>query len=250
MQINKDIIKKRFSKSLYTYRENAIMQNEMAEKITKLINEKIGKNFKTIYEIGFHEGLLTEKIMKTLNYSLFYANDIIEESEEIAKKLGKDIIFQVGDIEEVALPKNIDLIVSNAVFQWIENLDKLMSKIALSLSKDGYLVFSTFGKENLKEIRETTGIGLEYKNISVLKELLGKYFSIIYEEEYVKKLYFKNSLEVLRHLSLTGTNALSYKKWRKSDIRRFEENYEKCKEEKGFPLTYDPIILILKPLIY
>ena len=52
--INKELVKKRFSKSLDTYEDNAFVQKEMGAKLISLLEKK---EFNTIFEIGCASGL-------------------------------------------------------------------------------------------------------------------------------------------------------------------------------------------------
>lgn len=45
-----------------------------------------------------------------------------------------------GDISKIEIPK-VDVVFSSSVFQWIEDIDSLLKKIATSTNK---LCFSTF----------------------------------------------------------------------------------------------------------
>ena len=53
-------------------------------------------------------------------------------------------------------------------------------------------------------------------------------------------LAFNNAKEVLKHLQLTGVNAVEKKAWTKKDLIAFENNYNNyCGKRPS--LTYNPI---------
>ena len=72
--INKELIKKRFSKCITTYDENAKIQKRMAEKLFSLLERN---DFDKILEIGCGTGLLTKIAVEKLNFRTYTANDMV-----------------------------------------------------------------------------------------------------------------------------------------------------------------------------
>jgi len=64
--------------------------------------------------------------------------------------------FICGDAENLPFAKNsIDLIFSNATLQWCNDLDHTFAEFKRVLRPDGLLMFSTFGPDTLKELRDS-----------------------------------------------------------------------------------------------
>ena len=78
--MNKDLIKKRFSKNLKTYNENAKVQKRMAEKLIQLCKKN---NYKKILEIGCGTGFLTECICAKLKFEEAELDIFYFQSEDI-----------------------------------------------------------------------------------------------------------------------------------------------------------------------
>ena len=161
MQINTKSIKSRFEKSMDKYDENAVVQNDMA---TILIDEliKISNKFESILELGSGTGLLTRQIKEKLNFKNYTANDIVEKSKNYIEKIIPNAEFIHGNSLKINTHNNFDLIISNAMFQWFSNLEDILVKCKKELKEDGILAFSTFGKDNFKEIRDLSGVSLKY----------------------------------------------------------------------------------------
>ena len=149
--INKELIKKRFSKCITTYDENAKIQKRMAEKLFSLVERN---DFDKILEIGCGTGLLTKIAIEKLNFRTYTANDIVGDCKDLIKQLSPEIKFIQADIENIIKDSNnkYDLIISNAVFQWIEDIEGFISTLYEKLEPNGVLLFSTFGLENFREI--------------------------------------------------------------------------------------------------
>ena len=234
--IDKSLVKKRFSKSLKTYDDNAIVQKQMAEKLVGLLTKK---EFNSILEIGCATGLLTKQIAEKLSYKTFSANDIVSEAENYVKDIISTTEFINGDIEEINLEKKYDLIISNACLQWCCNIEDTILKLKNSLNEGGMLVVSVFGKDNLKELNEIFDFPVKTVDISKLPK-----DTLVLEE--TVNMFFDTPIDVLRHIKLTGANAIKEMKLTKSILKDFEEKYyEKFAQKNRVQLTYNPIYLVI-----
>lgn len=236
--MSKDLIIKRFAKCLSTYNSNAHVQKQMAEHLLASLGSR--KSFNNILEIGCGSGVLTSLANENLNFNVYTANDIVNECEAYIKKINSDIKFISGDIETI-LAKNqakYDLIISNASLQWVSNLPSLIFKLVNNLNKDGVLLFSTFGKENFREIAFVQGIKLNYYSKSEICTMFKELTPVVEEE--IRIMAFKTPKEVLKHIQKTGVNSLEESFWTKQDFKNFENGYNNiC--SKSPTLTYNPI---------
>ena len=237
--MNKELIQKRFAKNLATYDENAKIQKVMAEYLIGFLDEK---EFKNVLEIGCGTGMLTGLAFKNLIFENYTANDIVSGCEKYIKKISREIKFVPSDIEDFLKNNNdkYDLIISNAVFQWIEDFENFLKLLISRLNKGGTLIFSTFGNKNFTEIREVLGTSLFYRSIEDYEDMLKNFRHVIKEERHT--LNFKSPAEVLRHIKLTGANAICETKWTKSDMLNFESKYNNWCNNAPI-LTYNPVYI-------
>ena len=238
--INKALVKKRFSKSLKTYEENAIIQKIMAKKLIKLLALK---EYNSIFEIGCATGILTKEIKKNLTFKEYSANDIVEKSQEYINKIIYPNTFLAGDIEEIKLNKKYNLILSNASLQWCNDIEKVLEKLINSLEEKGTLAISIFGDNNLKEIKDVFHIENNTYSSAKLRKSLEKYNLIKFEEEEFK-IEFENPIMILKHLKLTGVNAIKEFALTKKKLKEFEEEYIRKYQNNGkVLLTYNPVYI-------
>ena len=243
MQLNPKLIKNKFKKSMDKYDENAVVQKLMAEKLAANLPEK---SYRKILELGCGTGILTRNLVSKITYTKYFANDIVEKSKFYIDKIIPDNIFICGNAQKIKLPSKVDLIISNAMFQWFENLDKVLEYYGTLLNQGGTIAFSTFSPNNFLEIREITGLSLDYKTTDEIHRILERNFEIIYLENFDYKLNFANPLEILAHMKNTGVNSLTGKQWGITDVKIFCDEYK-----KKFPdlsLTYSPVIAVCKKL--
>lgn len=226
----------------------------MAEEIVaKLLQYQVSR-VGSVLEIGCGSGVLTERFFKNFQADRFYANDLVEDCEDMASEIARQyspehVSFIGGDIERIAteLPVNLDLIVSNATFQWLDDPESFLSELNTHMTPGGIMAFSTFGPQNFMEIRHLTGKSLTYLSCSELRTLLEKQFQVITCSEECLQLLFGSPRRVLTHLRLTGVNGVSKQAWTKSDLKTFERRYREEFGQNGeVPLTYHPIICLVK----
>jgi malonyl-ACP O-methyltransferase BioC len=244
MQINNKHIKKQFEKSMKVYDKNASVQKLMGDKLLFELS-KISTSFDNILEIGSGTGLLTKKFIKILNFKTYFANDLVEKSKNYIQRIIPEVKFLGGNALKIRPSKKIDLIISNAAFQWFDNLDKAIDILKLSLSQNGIIAFTTFSPENFKELTSITGLTLKYKTKDEIIEILKNHnFEILYNEEFYQRLEFKTPLELLAHLKNTGVNSLSEKVWTVKKVKDFCDKF--AKKYTKTELTYTPIIIIAR----
>ena len=239
---DKELIQKRFTKNLLSYNEHARIQKRMAERLVSFIPRD---RFDNILEIGCGTGFLTGLAVKKLNYKTYAALDIVKDCESFIKEIAPEIEFVHADVEEYlnTREEKYDLILSNAVFQWIEDFEGFVKRLLAKLNPGGVLLFSTFGKENFWEIYHISQNTLKYYSPLEIKEMFEEFAPIAEEEIHI--MAFQNPKEVLKHLHLTGVNAIESKQWTKSDLIKFENNYLNLCNSRP-TLTYNPIYVKLQ----
>ncbi len=241
--IDKSLVKNRFQKSFKTYDENALVQKQMAEKLIDMLG---GIKYASVFEIGSATGTLTKVINENIIYDELFVNDIVGESFEYVKKFVPKCNFIEGDIENINLNRNFDLIISNASFQWMNSIEKLVDYLYIHLNQNGILAFSVFGENNLKELKKLFGSNIPEFNMKKFKQFLKKYKNIEMNEE-IKEMKFTNPIEILKHLKLTGANAVMQYSFTRSSLNEYSRKYMSVNGCSGnVILTYNPVYVIIR----
>jgi len=243
-------IKRKFEKSIYTYDANAHAQREIANKLHSLVLRLCEYKPAKIFEIGTGTGLLTKKIVESFPESVYMINDINEKIELLMPLLfkGTKYTFLPGDAQLIPYPTDVNLIISSSTIQWFDNLDNFAQKAHKSLSGGGYMFLSTFGENNLKEIREITGSGLNYATIDTICEIFSPLFDILKIEAEEITVKFATPADILEHLRNTGVNATNNATLRsRAELLHFCNNYAtKFSHNGNVTLTYNPIYIALR----
>ena len=178
--IDKTEIECRFRRSVDSYEDNATVQKWIVQRLVELLQEYVPYSSRTL-EIGCGTGLLSEKINRLWEDQQFWVNDLVEQ---MCRKTIDRCQLPVshglnGDIEQIPLTGKFDLIVSASTFQWLARPRATFAKLAAHLNTNGWLIFSTFGKNNFNQfigiIHDRTFIIMEERIISYLFYPLGNF---------------------------------------------------------------------------
>ena len=247
MSINKALVAQRFAKAGQSYVEHAVVQKQISAQLFKYLKVYCPQNLASVLEIGCGSGNLTHLFQTHFQFDQLFLNDLYEDVEQHFSTI-QNIAWLIGDIEQLNLPQSLDAVISSSALQWMTDLPALLQRIHDSLKPKGYLGFSTFGENNLIEIKKLTGQGLNYYSSEVLKQKLEESgFEIVFIEEEQKHLYFDHPKSVLQHLKATGVTATAKShRWTKQSLQQFYSDYQQFHDEQGFRLTYHPIYVIAR----
>jgi malonyl-ACP O-methyltransferase BioC len=250
--IEKKRIARSFQKAAESYERQAVIQHFVADHLLELLDIHSRRSFQRVLEIGCCTGLLTRKLLKRHPeiYEILL-NDLVESFAEQAGNLpGVPAVgFLAGDIENLPLAGQFDLIISSSTLHWVHNLDMLLGRLARHLAPGGILAVSLYGPENMQEIRELSGIGLHYDSRDEVEAKIKKHFSLVHSEEQIKTFTFASPEKVLEHLRETGVNALQQSPWTPRKLRHFVQSYQdKFSNQQGVVLRYHPLFLLAHSL--
>ncbi|TYQ15828.1 UNVERIFIED_CONTAM: malonyl-CoA O-methyltransferase [Acetivibrio alkalicellulosi] len=154
--IDKEKLKRRFSRNAMQYDKFARVQKKMGDILINNINST-GQDYQNILEIGCGTGYVTRLLLSNFNNAKITGLDIAPGMIDYVKSTvtSKNVDFICSDIEEINITKKYDLIVSNATFQWFNNLEKTLVKIVNLLKPGGFFCFSTFGTNTFRELKNS-----------------------------------------------------------------------------------------------
>lgn len=169
--IDKKVLQIHFSKNAVNYDTYANVQKKMAHELIKAVTLE-GNDVNdgiNILDIGCGTGYLTERLIYFYPKAKITAVDIAPGMVEYAREKfkNKDIEFQCIDIEEAEINSKYDLIISNAAFQWFNQLEKTIVKLGSMLKNNGILAFSTFGSMTFNELHQSYKIARDRLNLDM-----------------------------------------------------------------------------------
>ncbi|MBX1568052.1 malonyl-ACP O-methyltransferase BioC [Campylobacter jejuni] len=216
------------------YEKHAKVQDFMGLKLCEILKNLRISHFEKVFEFGCGRGELSKKLQNFITFDEYLKNDILYFKEN-----SSILIFDMNEIAKQDLSKEkFDLIVSNATLQWLD-LKRIIPSLRDMLNQNGILLLSTFAEQNLKEIKQSTGFGLNYFSLNELEQIFKVYFNEVKITQELIKLSFDNALDVFRHLKLSGVNSLGFYPLNKGFLKEFEEKFQN-------KLTYHPVFILCK----
>jgi malonyl-CoA O-methyltransferase len=246
VSLNKNLVAQRFAKAGQSYSEHAIVQKQICQNLTVLLQQFCPTTMSRVFEIGCGSGNLTRLIAASFQIEELILNDLYADVQQHFNHQ-ENLKWLIGDIETLAFPQQLDMIVSGSALQWMQDLPLVLQYCHAALNEKGWLCFSTFGPRNLIEIKELTGQGLSYWSIENWNNALTLAgFEVLHLSEAEAQLYFDSPKAVLQHLKATGVTATAQHRWTKQTLQQFYQDYDRFKHAEGYSLTYHPIYCIAR----
>ncbi|QHH97911.1 malonyl-ACP O-methyltransferase BioC [Acinetobacter dispersus] len=245
MSINKALVAQRFAKAGQSYVEHAVVQKQISAQLFEYLKVYCPQSLNSVLEIGCGSGNLTHLFESYFQVEQLYLNDLYADVDQHFLNL-KHLNWLIGDVEQLTLPQSLDAVISSSALQWMIDLPALLQRVYAALKPNAYFCFSTFGADNLTEIKQLTGQGLNYVGLESLKRQLEQQdFEILLIQQDHKQVYFDHPKSVLQHLKATGVTATAQShRWTKQSLQQFYLDYQQFYDMQGFRLTYHPIYVI------
>ena len=248
--MEKKLIRTRFSRAVGSYPQAAVVQRDVARRMAGLLHTYLPPaKCRNALEVGCGTGLFTRMLLREVRPQHLMLNDICTNVQSyFTDILGADVSFCGGDAERVPFPAGQDLIASCSALQWFNDPEAFFERCRRLLSEGGYLAFSTFGKENMREVASVTGTSLPYRSLEELSASLAQHYETVYSGEDLFRMSFPSPLEVLKHLKQTGVTGIRRQAWTRAELADFCRRYAEMftQSDATVSLTYHPIYMILK----
>lgn len=250
--MDKRLIAERFAKARHTYGREARVQRQVAAHMLRLLlAQTAGRRFRHVTEFGCGTGCYSRLLLHALRPDSLLLNDLCTDMLECVADLCQrpDVCFLPGDAEVMDVAPGTDLITSCSTLQWFADPATFFVRCQQALAATGILAFSSFGPENMREIRRLTGHGLDYLSPADLAQLLtAAGFHLLHFEETEVSLSFAHPLDVLRHLKQTGVTGTGKQMWTRGKLQTFCDDYRSnfCLPDGQVTLTYHPVFVVAK----
>lgn len=164
--LEKNRIRASFDAAAEHYDDVAVLQREISDRILERL-ELVKLQPATILDIGAGTGVATFELSKRYKKSRVIAFDLAPNMlkqarqrggmlNKLSNKLSGKRAFVCGDAEQLPFADHsIELIFSSSTLQWCSNLDHTFAELKRILKPGGLLMFSTFGPDTLKELRQS-----------------------------------------------------------------------------------------------
>lgn len=245
-----------FERAAHSYDAAAVLQREVGERLLERL-DLIKMTPQRVIDLGCGTGKITEQLLKRYKKAHITGLDLALSMVEVTRQQGGLLRKPAGicaDVAQLPLQANsIDMMTSNLMLQWCNDLPAVFSELGQALRPEGLLMFSTFGPDTLKELRSSWGQVDGYTHTSKFVDmhdvgdaLLQAGFRDPVMDMEVITLTYDEVKGLLRDLKSIGANNATAGRNRgltgKQRMQSFYQAYEQFRQEDGkYPATYEVV---------
>ncbi len=259
VKVDKQLARRAFERAAQSYDEAAVLQREVNLHLLERF-EYINFNPGSILDIGAGTGFATYALHKRFPKADITALDIASTMLAVAKsrlplvsKLKKKISFVNAEAE--CLPfadDSMDLIYSNLTLQWVTSLDIALQECQRVLKPGGMLLFSTFGPDTLKELRQSWQSVDQYSHVNDFIDMhdvgdammRARFAEPVMDVENFT-LTYSNVYQLMHDLKAIGAHNVTSRRAKgltgKAHFKELETHYEKFRDQDVLPASYEVV---------
>lgn len=240
-----------FDRVANIYDQWSNLQQTVAEELLERV-QWLKINPQRILDVGTGTGNLAKGLTKQYADANIYAIDIAPQMLKQASKQIPTQHFIMADAVQLPIANaSIDLLVSNLMLQWCDNIPAVFAEFARVLKPEGAIFFSTFGPDTLRELRYSWVDEVAHVNSFLDMHNIGDALLQANLADPVMDVdWFELTYKKVKHLLLDLQNIGSHnnaKQYRhgllgKNKFQTMLANYEKYRNPEGLlPATYEVI---------
>lgn len=254
--LSKKDIKRSFDHAADTYDEAAFLQREVAKRLLERL-DYIRINPKVILDLGAGTGYATRLLEQRYKKSKVIAVDFAEKMLKKCKANKRWFDrkrYVCADAETLPFTDHsFDLIFSNLMLHWCDNIETSLAEIKRVLKPNGLLLFSTLGPDTLYELRQSW-------SMSDTGEHVHQFIDMHKIGDFLQRQQFRDPVVDMEFITLTynelrkifldlkhlGTHNQAKNRTRgltgKRKFATFVAAYEQYRDREGhIPVTYEVI---------
>lgn len=261
--LNKSQLRTAFERAAASYDQSAVLQREVSNRMFARL-DYIKYVPDIILDAGSGTGYGSQKLNNRYPDSHLLAVDIAWSMLSRARPRQtwwhrfwpfhqKQAQYICADIEQLPVKEeSVGMIWSNLALQWCNDLDKTFRELNRVLKTDGLLMFSTFGPDTLKELRQSFGHADTYVHVNQfidmhdIGDLLvhNRFATPVMDMEYIT-LNYDDVISVMRDLKAIGAHNVAQGKQQgmtgKSKLTKVIDQYETWRSNGKLPATFEVI---------
>ena len=262
--IDKRLMRRAFERAAQSYDQAAVLQREVSQRMLECL-DLVKLIPRVILDAGSATGAGSRMLAGRYPDARVIGLDIAPAMLQVARQndpwwkrrlpfLSGNIPQYVGgDLERLPLAaSSVNLLWSNLALQWCDDLPAAFAEFQRVLAKDGLLMFSTFGPDTLRELKQAFA-GLDgHTHVNRFLDMHDIGDQLVYagfgapvmDMEYIT-LTYADLMGLLRELKAIGAHNVTSGRSRglmgKRTWSAMLENYEKLRIEGRLPATYEVV---------
>lgn len=251
-------IQRHFDAKAIRYESSAILQRNVCEELLQRL-DLTSLNPAVVLDAGCGTGWGTQGLLKKYKKAKVISLDLSPEMLKQTKTKGgwlRKPVLVCADAEDIPLQdESVDLVFSNFMLQWCD-YKKVFAEFKRILKPDGLLMFTTFGPDTLKELKQSWAQVDDHAHVNEFTDMhdLGDELIHVGLAEPVMDmdlmaLTYEDAMSVMSDLKAIGANT-TLKNQKKtagqglvtpSKLKRVIQHYEKFRSNGLVPASYEVI---------
>lgn len=264
MRIDKHLMRRAFDRAAHSYDQAAVLQREVSSRMLERLDlVKLAPAL--ILDAGAGTGAGSRALARRYPEARVIGLDIAPAMLQVARQnapwwkrslpfLARSVPHYVGgDLERLPLPtSSVNLLWSNLALQWCGDLTLAFAEFQRVLAPGGLLMFSTFGPDTLRELKQAFA-GLDgYTHVNRFLDMHDMGDQLTYtgfstpvmDMEFIT-LTYADLMGLLRELKAIGAHNVTRGRGRglmgKRTWQAMVENYEKLRQDGRLPATFEVV---------
>jgi len=258
-QIDKRRVRRAFDRAAGDYDRVAVLQREVGQRLLERL-DYLRVRPDTIADIGAGTGHLSKRLAQRYRQARVIALDLAPNMLCSARRHAGTLTrllrrqsFLCADAEHLPLAdQSTDMIFSNLTLQWCGDLDRVFSEFRRVLKPGGMALFSTFGPDTLKELRDSWAAADDAVHVSAFIDMhdigdallrSGLADPVMDAERFT--LTYPDVRTVMRELKLLGAHNAASGRNRsltgKGRLRAMTAAYERYRDNGALPASYEVV---------
>lgn len=260
--LDKRRIRQSFDRAAPTYDRAAVLQREVCERMAErlqYIKAEPGFILDAGSGTGYGANLLRTRYPKARVIELDLAPAMLAASRQKQPGWKRMLPFMpqslqiCGDLEHLPLRSgSLDMIWSNLALQWCNDLDTAFEGMRQALGDGGLLMFSTFGPDTLKELRQAFGSLDGHAHVNRFVDmhdigdtLMRNGFAAPVMDMETITLTYDDLAGLMRDLKSLGAHNANEGRGRgllgKTTWQRLQQEYELLRRDGKLPASYEVV---------
>ena len=261
LTVNKYLVRRSFDKAAASYDAAAVIQHEVCRRMLSRL-DYIKHLPHAILDAGSGTGNAIPALSKRYPRAALYALDIALAMLERARArvpwwrrplTRRNVVAVCGDLERLPLrDAAFGMVWSNLALQWVNEPQRVFSEVLRVLEPGGLFMFSSFGPDTLKELRQAyrgtdcyTHVN-RFIDMHDLGDMLvhGGFANPVMDMEYLT-LTYDNVLKLMRDLKAVGAHNVTAGRrtgmTARSALEAVKRNYEALRRDGKLPATFEVV---------
>ena len=253
--IDKPRARQSFERAADRYDSVAVLQREIADRLLERLDD-VRLEPSRILDLGCGTGYavtaLHRRYRKAQVLALDFAHGMLRQTRRRGSWLRRPQCI-CADAEALPLADDaVDLIVSNAVFQWCNDLATTFSECLRVLRPGGLLMFTIFGPDTLGELRDAWSQADDHSHVSPFPDmhdvgdaLVSAGFADVVMDAERMTLTYDRALDLMQDLKILGAHNATQARPRtltgRERLAAVERAYEVHRRDGRLPASYEVI---------